>query len=301
MSANPARPWKMLLPLVAVVVLAALWSSYWYAAQIFARNEFAGIRAKLAAEGHELLCTQEDWAGFPFRFEYRCLNPVITGKGSRRAVASELQAVALAYKPWHVIAFLHGPTSVHPGSAPHFEATHDTVKASLVANSAESGVLTVEIPNLAVAGLLNAKHVLLSSRNADRRKANYFAVIENLNLTPPGIDPVAIDHAESRGTIHEDQTIVIESATLRQGTLELTAKGTLSLDPQRRPEGELALATNDGAKLLQTLSGALQLSDQEQTALAAVLAITGQKLTLTAKGGALFAGPLKLGDLAPLF
>ena len=66
----------MFLPLAIVLLLAVLWSGYWFVASGIARDRLAAERAKLAAQGLTLACTEEGWGGYPFHCEFSCRSPV---------------------------------------------------------------------------------------------------------------------------------------------------------------------------------------------------------------------------------
>lgn len=290
----------MLVPLAAIVLLAVLWSVFWYVVQGIARTEFDKARAAMAERGLALACGAEGWGGYPFRFEYHCQIPDLIESGTSRLRSTKLQAVALAYRPWHVIIFLQGETYVAPNNGPPLKVKHGDAVASIVAQSANSGTATLEVPNLNLNGILTTQHILLSARTSDMRQVTYAIAIDKLALNLPDLAPLLLDEIQSQGTITQDRTLVINSALARQGGLELSATGQLALDPERHPKGQLTLTTNDGPKLLDVITGTFHISEQERTALAAMLTVTGNQITLMANDGQLYAGPLWLGELAPI-
>lgn len=300
MSANSHRPWKMALPLAATAIVAVMWSTYWVIALQVARGEFTRERARQAQGGTLLKCSEESWGGYPFRFEYRCARPDANHDGELKVAATELRAVAMAYKPWHLITFLTGPTNINLPGNPPLQVTHDAVQASIVAQSSTSGRFTVSISGLNAGGMLQAATILLSARTTDMRQADYDIAATGLKLALPGLAPISADRFASNGTISKAQMLVIQSATLQQGDLSLSASGQVELDEFNRPKGQIAVTTNNAAKLLALLRDAYQLTEQQQSAFAALLAVAGNQLTLSANDGQLFAGPLKIGDLAPL-
>ena len=124
------KPWRMLLPLAAVLVLAGLWSAYWYVAAGLARTELQRQRARLAAQGLEIGCASEDWGGYPFRFEFACTSPVLAASRHELSAAS-LRAYAQAYYPWHVLLLVDGPTRLQPLAGAPLVASHETLRASI--------------------------------------------------------------------------------------------------------------------------------------------------------------------------
>jgi hypothetical protein len=86
MPNEAVRPWKMLLPLILVLVLAMAWSIYWFVAIGWPRTRLQSEREKLAGQGVSLTCTEESWGGFPFRFEFTCSSPLLKCRTRQSAV-----------------------------------------------------------------------------------------------------------------------------------------------------------------------------------------------------------------------
>lgn len=102
-------------PLALVLVIAAIWCTYWYIAREKAKQSFATYVEKNQRAGIAIACSEERWAGFPFRFELHCNSlQVVSTKRALPFVFStaELHAVALAYNPFHLIAEMQGPFSL---------------------------------------------------------------------------------------------------------------------------------------------------------------------------------------------
>lgn len=290
----------MVLPLVAIIVLAVLWSVYWFAALAIAKNEFARERARQAERGLTLSCEAESWSGYPFRFEYECLLPQVADDRGGSGTTKNLRAVAMAYKPWHVLLFLEGPTDLSLSRQGNLTIRHDPARASLLVEGQRAGQLTIEASNLDAGGLLTAGTILFSARTAGAHQFDYAINSETLAVNPPGMAPIAADQFESQGTLTADETLVITSALLQQGTLQLTAAGQVALDEHRRPYGQITLKTNDAAALMHVFGSMQLFTEQQGTALSALLTVAGNQVTLTANNGELYAGPLKIADLQPL-
>lgn len=140
------RPWRMLLPLLVVLVLAAAWSVYWLVAASAARNTFDERMAFATERGQRLDCASEDWGGYPFRFEFTCDKPVVTDKALGVLSSGRLRAVAMAYNPWHVLLLVDGPTIFTPAGRPPLTLDHHTILTSLqFADGASDPEVSVEI------------------------------------------------------------------------------------------------------------------------------------------------------------
>ncbi|NNF76749.1 MAG: DUF2125 domain-containing protein [Rhizobiales bacterium] len=102
----------MLLPLLTVLVLWGAWSVGWFMISQIAQDKFAQWRDKSAAKGLSLVCAKESWGGYPFRIEVGCDGFVLKKKNKKSRLAVEFKsvdAVAQAYKPWHIILKLTAP------------------------------------------------------------------------------------------------------------------------------------------------------------------------------------------------
>jgi hypothetical protein len=224
---------------------------------------------------------------------------VAEGRGGSGA-AKTLRAVAMAYKPWHLLMFLEGPTDLSLPLQGNLTIRHDPARASLLAEGQRDGQFTIEASNLDAGGLLTAGTILFSARTAGAQQFDYAINSKTLAVKPPGMAPIAADQFESQGTLTADETLVITSALLQQGTLQLTAAGQVALDEHRRPNGQITLKTNDAAALMHVLGSMHLFTEQQGTALSALLTVAGNQVTLTANNGELYAGPLKIANLQPL-
>ena len=109
---NSHSRFRALWPLAAVVAVAAAWSIYWYIASEKAKQSFAKYVERNRLAGIEINCRDGVWGGFPFRFELRCTS--LSAQGERGGIAIDfsgkaVRAVALAYKPLHLIVEVDGP------------------------------------------------------------------------------------------------------------------------------------------------------------------------------------------------
>ncbi|MEY3082102.1 MAG: hypothetical protein RJA94_2087, partial [Pseudomonadota bacterium] len=79
--------------------------------------------------------------------------------------------------------------------------------------------------------------------------------------------------------------------------------GALSLDPQHRIAGQIETETNDMQALLALVGPQLGLSESNLTNIQTMLSLMGKgtKVPIIAKDGALYVGPLKVAELAPLY
>ena len=179
-----ARPWRMFLPLAAVLVLFGAWSVYWWIADTLAQQTMAAQRVQLASRGMSLVCGKERWGGYPFRFEFDCSEPTLSLQGRATVSASHLLAVAQAYNPTHVILLIDGPTRVTAAGAPPIDATHGRALVSLKVKGRHDGELEAEIPQLAVGGLARAATVQLFAKTGTNRQSQLIGLLRSCISLP---------------------------------------------------------------------------------------------------------------------
>ena len=244
----------MFLPLLAVIILFFMWSIYWYAALITARNTFAQERARFANQGIVLACSRENWGGYPFRFEYECDEPQIDLNARGKISLQRMRAVALAYKPWQVMLFADGPTTVQPQGQTPITAEHRPATASLFLTSTQTGQVTVELADVNVANQIQAHSILASARNQEDGNVDGAVTVQGLKATVPNLKPIDIDQASADASLSPQEVLTLRSAQMQRGTLTLSATGTLQPDQNRKPQGSITLETNDPSQFLAAIS-----------------------------------------------
>lgn len=108
------KPWLVVIPLALLVVLAIAWSGLWFYAANRAEREIDAWIGREAKLGRIWGCNDRHLAGFPFRFELRCLLPTLETRGgdAMRFTAASAHAVAQVWAPNHIIAEFTGPARV---------------------------------------------------------------------------------------------------------------------------------------------------------------------------------------------
>src|ERR1700750_2769716 len=124
------RRWPLFVIPGLVVVAAAAWSGFWFYAAGQIDKQFEGWGTREARSGRVYDCVSRKVGGFPFRFEVRCGDPVVslTAQTSQQfatktpltAKLSEILAVAMIYDPTKAIAEFTGPVSVSETGQPPF-------------------------------------------------------------------------------------------------------------------------------------------------------------------------------------
>lgn len=299
----PARHWKILIPLGAVLAIALLWSLYWFAAIGFAKQRFVEERGKLAAQGLSLSCATEGWGGFPFHFEFSCAEPLVTVRDKAELRSSNLLLVALAYAPWQVAALIDGPSKLSGKDIPPREATHQRILAVATYEGNSKARFSAEVPALSVPGTGTAEKLVVHSRPSSTGGNDVALTVTKLTYQPEGKEAIAIDQGEVLGTLLPDRSLKLDKAEIQQGTLRYWGSGTLSLDTEHRLSGKIDTETNDLGRLLDMVKSHLQLSETQVSGLRLMLGILGNeaKAAIIAKDGVLYVGPFTAAELKPLY
>ena len=295
------RPWHIALPLLAILVLFAIWSAYWIFALNTARTTFETHRAQFAQRGIVLTCATESWGGYPFRFEYDCQSPTLNSQAYGLFKTSRILAIAQAYQPWHILFLLDGPTSLRPSDANPIAARHGRTMASLSLKDPDQPVLTVEIPDLQIPNVITAKSLLVSLRNGVAGSLDIALDANAPTITVPHKPILVLDRAALDGTLSRGPTLSIHASSLTKRTLQAAATGTLTLDDAHQPTGEIKAETNDPKLLLDTAAPYLNMQDQDKQQATIMLQLLGSKATLTARQGGLYLGPISLMKLPRLY
>ncbi len=293
----------MFAPLAALIAVFILWSAYWYVANS-AAQKYAGLyRSQLNDRGFSLVCGSESWGGYPFRFEFTCADPTIKFPGGATARSGAVLAVAQAYNPTHVIALIDGPTEItSPDSAPR-TLTHGQAVISVVARSEGIPRIAAQIPDFNGSGVFLADGIQIHTRPADNGGNDIAITVEGASYNEPGKPALAIDHAQLLATLAANYKLAIGDLQFNQGELKLWGQGAVELDAENRIEGRITAQTNDLGRLLAVLDPHIEMEEQDRATLKAILGLLGKeaKADLVARDGEFFIGPIKAGELRPLY
>lgn len=303
MPNSAARSWRMFLPLAAVLLLALLWTVYWFIAAGIAKTRLAEERTKLAAQGVTLACATEDWGGYPFHFEFTCGSPALRLHGQAEIKSSELLLAALAYAPWQIVALLDGPSTFEASGVPSRTADHQRAIAALTFDRDWKLNVSADVPALAIQDLGTAARVMLHTRPSGAGGIDIAISAKDVLFQPPAGPPFSISEGELLGTLSSNSSLTVERLSLQQNEIRYWGTGTLELDAAHRPTGRLDTQTNDLNGLLSLLDPHLQLTDEQKAALRSMLGLLGSeaKAPLIARDGILYLGPFKLAELTPLY
>lgn len=303
MPNSTTRPWKMFLPLAIVLLLAAIWSGYWFVASGIARDRLSAERERLAEQGFTLSCAQEGWGGYPFHFEFSCTSPVGRQPGGWELRSAKLLLVALAYAPWQVAALIDGPTVISGPGLAQTEMSHQRAIAAVTYGEDWKPSVSAELPAVTFGSFAKAAKMMLFTRPSAAGGSDIAFQASQVTYTPVDRPSLSIDEGMLQGTLQENQTLRVDKAELRQGPLSYWGSGTLALDDQHRISGQIDTETNDIQKLLAVAGPQLGLSEGRLANLRTVLGLLGNgaKVPIIAKDGELYLGPFQITELKPLY
>jgi hypothetical protein len=315
-NAHTRRPWRMIAPLIIILVLAIAWCVYWAVAQRLVRDEIEGQIAALPASGLSFECSASTWGGFPFRFERDCARPRVK-TGGIDVSASRMLAIMQAYDYRHVVALIDGPTRI----APALTATHERAIASLRLSGEGGMQASLELPNFSVPGLVTAKTLLLHARDLRQGMIDVASSGDTLVLNFPDALTLALDKGRLAASIPAEamtrdwarvlarlgRKVNVSDLHLEKDGLVMDASGEIGVDAQGRFEGRLATRANDLDKLMLALENTFRIPKGDLQAAGAMMALMQTNkdgtvdLDLIAKDGKLYWGPIMVGRLARLF
>jgi hypothetical protein len=218
LSPSPARRrrlWPVFIMPAVVLVLAIGWSAFWFYAASQVDVQFDGWRTREAKSGRTYECSNRSVAGYPFRLEVRCADPVIslTAQTAQQiatrtpltAKLKEILAIAQIYNPRLVIAEFTGPATVATtGQAPFATAKWSLGRASVAGLPDIPQRVSLEFNDPAIdrldggnpTQLLRAKHLEWHGRLLDGSTPDNPVIETVLELTGAslqGIHPVLAD------------------------------------------------------------------------------------------------------------
>jgi hypothetical protein len=159
------------------------------------------------------------------------------------------------------------------------------------------------MPNVEVQGSMQIQSLLMHARPRHDGAHDLAATIRGIRRTSPGRPPLDIDLAELTGTLTGDRKLNVSNIALQSAATRYWGSGALELDGSRRIEGKLTTQTNDLDGLLDIASPQFGISDEQRQGIRTLLGILGGKAQadIVAKNGELYMGPIKIGNLAPLY
>lgn len=328
--------------LLAIVLIAAVgWSGYWLIGAAAAERHARSWLEARRAEGWVAEAQSIDTRGFPNRFDTTLeaieLADPETGVAWRAPI---FQVLALSYRPRHVIAVWPGEQTVATPNQRITLTSGDMRASARVGDGSElpllQAVLTVDTLGLAsTAGWQAAMaDAQVAVRQSPAQSSVYDVDMEANRLTLPGgvvrllsrsglagevaegvslQAQIAFNRPWDRRAVEEQRPqprrIDLALARAQWGELELRLAGTLAIDVEGTPEGEITVQATNWREILAVAiaSGAVSegVGDLIEGGLGQVAALSGNARTIDVplrfRGGRVsLAGILPLGP-APRF
>jgi hypothetical protein len=283
------RPWLIAIPLIIVLVLAALWTGLWFYAAGQAETRMEAWRAQQAQAGRTFACAKQTVGGFPFRIEVRCTGAAAELKDAQPPLAIKLKevvAVAQVWDPKLLIAEFTGPLSVsNPGEQPYTIATWSLAQASVRGTPSDPQRASVVIDKLKLEGATAGTVLFDSKRSEFHARMQFGSWPHN-----PAIDLAVKLEAATAPTVHQITTqpldaevfgvlhgmkdfrskpmrerlrewqaaggkLEIQSARVAQAESLANASGTLALSQNGGLDGTLRLVAAGIERFLPTIGG----------------------------------------------
>ena len=280
--------WGLYLPTAALLVIAVVWSGFWWTAARATSSALDGWLSAEAAAGRRWSCVDRSWGGYPFRLEFRCDDAQVVTLADgveSRATLKGLTLVSQVYNPKLILANFAAPLTVQQGEQ-KITVKWDDLHASLRRNGGDLQRLSFvsKAPHATLqftdgAEELNARsaelHVRTDTERARAEKAIDVALrAEDASI--PALDRITTSDATATldvsGVVTQsnllrggnwkrslatwrvaDGRLDIVAATLDKGQIHAQASGELQIDDENRPQGRLTVSATGAGDTLARL------------------------------------------------
>ncbi len=288
----PSRSRWVVVPSIAVLVLAALWTAFWFYASSTAQATLTKWREQESRLGRTYICGSQTTGGYPFRLEVHCQDAAVemhAFEPTLLAAAKSLLVVAQVYDPTLLIGEITAPLTVtEAGGRESLVATWQVAQISVRGRPNAPERMSMAADDLRIdrgreggMRLAAANHLELHARadagsTSDKPAADLVlrlsgatapaagglaaqpldaevaAVLRGLKSFAPRPLPAMLRELQSAGGRLE-----ITSARLQQGETIVQANGSMGLSANGRLDGTLAVTIAGFDKLMASI-GSLQ-------------------------------------------
>jgi hypothetical protein len=288
----PSRSRWVVLPFFVFVVLAAIWTGFWFYASSTAQATLAQWRDQEARLGRTYSCGSQSTGGYPFRLEVRCDDASVEMRAFKPALAiaaKSLFVVAQVYDPTLLIGEITGPMTVSETGAPEtlvasWRLAQISVRGrpnapervSMAADDVRidrgreggpqlAGATHLELHGRADAAstsdnpvadlvmrLSGATAPAAGALAAQPLEGEVTAVLRGLKSFAPRPLPTALRELQAAGGRLE-----VSSARLQQGDTIVQASGSVGLSPSGRLDGTMSVSIAGFDKFMASI-GSLQ-------------------------------------------
>lgn len=329
---------RKLLFLLLLLVLAAIgWGTYWVIGSSATERALNAWFADRRAEGWVAETTSLTTRGFPSRFDTTFEGLNLADPDTQVAWSAPLfQLLSLSYKPQHLIAVWPGTQTLSTPTGT-YEIESDALRGSIiVAPSRDYATVstTIEADAATIAAsqgwTATLDHAQVSAReHPDAEMAHTYDLYMTVEALDPGdaflaplkgvaglprvIDTLTIsaearfDKAWDISAIEvgrpQPREITISQLSATWGDLQLEGQGTLEIDEDGRPTGEIAFEATNWRDMVAIAEASGTISSGQARAilggLGAMANLTGDPnqldVTLSYARGIAFLGPVPIG------
>lgn len=163
--------------------------------------------------------------------------------------------------------------------------------------------VSLEIGKVDSPRLGGVSHLVIHTRGGQQGVTDIVMTAAGIRWHTPNGQLLDLDHMNLRGTFSVDSTLRVDHIELRRHEVRYWGSGEIDLDLRHRLHGKLSTETNDLDGLLDIVSPHLVLTESQKSNLRMVVGLLSQnaKLDLIAQDGEFYIGPVKVGDLQPLY
>lgn len=265
------------------------WSGAWLFIRERTRSGLETWIAREAAAGRRWSCGDRSLSGYPFRIEIRCGQFTLDRPDVHVSIGT-LVFVSQVYQPRHIIAEASGPLRVEAG-ATKAEGTWRLLQASvaLTDNGFERVSLVTDDPAVSIQSpeqdefALSSRRFEAHLRPDPQTPSSYDLSLRSDGARIPGLDDMVGGDEPADITAGMDITeaddlparplwselerwrnaggrLRLGNLTMRKGRRRLEATGSLTVDAQHRPTGQLDIQAAALSGLLGRLTDATNLS-----------------------------------------
>lgn len=288
----PSRTRWVMAPFLVVLVLAAVWTGFWFYASSKAQATLAQWREQEARLGRTYTCGSQSTGGYPFRLEVRCDEAAVQMRDFQPALliaSKSLLVVAQVYDPSLLIGEITGPMTVsEAGAADALVASWRLAQISARGRPNAPERVSMAADDVRIdrgreggSPLATASHLELHGRAdvastsdnpvadlvvrlsgatapaagtlaAQPLEAEVTAVLRGLKSFAPRPLPVALRELQAAGGRLE-----VSSARLQQGEIIVQGNGSFGLSPSGRLDGTMSVSIAGFDKFMASI-GSLQ-------------------------------------------
>jgi hypothetical protein len=282
---------RIFLPTIVLAILALAWSGFWWYATSRVNTEMDRFIAKQSDFGRQISCDQRSVGGYPFRIEVHCGNPGMVGTRAGHDFSAKfgaINAVAQVYQPNKVLLEAKGPMVLVDKGGDGLTVTSNWNSAEASASIWTSGPQNADV---VIKGLTTSVdrggqvQTLLDNANVEAHirlaeganaapgsydlaadvdakaiapvdiflgasaplSATFRGTITKIDVQPMPMDERLRDWAENGGTLR------ITQAQFNRGPSSVKADGTVGLETDGHPSGDLVVALSGVPELADTL------------------------------------------------